>query len=275
MTTALPRVAKAHAYGNDFLLLDESAVGGADPAALARATCHRHLGIGADGLILFTIGPASATMRLWNADGSPSELSGNGLRCLAALVAREQRLGPGSTVTVATGAGTKTLEILRADGAAYEFRARMGQPTDVRQAEIDLGGERITATVLGMGNPQCVVLGPLPDPGRFASLGPALSRHPRFPAGTNVEFAQVEAPDRVRILIWERGVGPTTSSGTGTAASAVAAIAHGGAARRLTVVAPGGSQTVEWADDGVSLTGWATVLMDGVWTGGIPRAEAP
>ena len=85
----------------------------------------------------------------------------------------------------------------------------------------------------------------------------------------------MESPERVRILIWERGVGPTTSSGTGTAASAVAAIAHGGAARRLTVVAPGGSQTVEWTDAGVSLTGWATVLMDGVWTGGLPRAEAP
>jgi diaminopimelate epimerase len=268
-SSRLPRVAKAHAYGNDFLLLDESSAAVADPAALARAMCHRHLGIGADGLILFSTGPASATMRLWNADGSPSELSGNGLRCLAALVAREQGLGPGSIVTVATGAGTKTLEILRADGSAYEFRAQLGRPTDVRQTEIDVNGERITATVLGMGNPQCVVLGPLPDPGRFAALGPALSTHPRFPAGTNVEFAHVEAPDRVRILIWERGVGPTTSSGTGTAASAVAAIAHGGAARRLTVVAPGGSQTVEWAADGVSLTGSATVLMDGVWTGGM------
>jgi diaminopimelate epimerase len=115
----------------------------------------------------------------------------------------------------------------------------------------------------------------LPSAERFAALGPALSTHPRFPAGTNVEFAQVETPERVRIVIWERGVGPTTSSGTGTAASAVAAIAHGGAARRLTVVAPGGSQTVEWTGAGVSLTGWATVLMDGVWTGGWPRVEAP
>ena len=82
-----------------------------------------------------------------------------------------------------------------------------------------------------MGNPQCVVLGPLPDAERFNRLGPALATHAMFPAGTNVEFAQVEAPDRVRILIWERGVGPTTSSGTGSSASAVAAAAHGGAAR--------------------------------------------
>ena len=116
-----------------------------------------------------------------------------------------------------------------------------------------------------MGNPQCVVLGPLPDAERFDRLGPALSTHPMFPAGTNVEFAHVEAPDRVRILIWERGVGPTTSSGTGTSASAVAAAAHGGAARDVDVVAPGGTQRVEWRDDGVSLTGWAEIVLDGQW----------
>ena len=269
-----PRVVKAHAYGNDFLLLDGRAAP-ADLAAAARTLCHRHLGIGADGLIVFEIGPGSATMRLWNADGSPSELSGNGLRCLAALVAREQGLATGATVTVSTGAGIKRLGVLQTVGSSYEFRAEMGQPTGLERTEIDVGGERITATVLGMGNPQCVVLGPLPSPERFAGLGPALSTHARFPAGTNVEFAHVESPERVEIVIWERGVGPTTSSGTGTAASAVAAIAHGGASRRLTVVAPGGSQTVEWTDAGVSLTGWATVLMDGVWTGGWPRAEAP
>jgi diaminopimelate epimerase len=86
-----------------------------------------------------------------------------------------------------------------------------------------------------------------------------------FPAGTNVEFAQVDAPGRVRILIWERGVGPTTSSGTGASASAVAAAAHGGAAREADVVAPGGTQRVEWRDDGVYLTGWAHVVMEGEW----------
>ena len=92
-------------------------------------------------------------------------------------------------------------------------------------------GEHVTASMLAVGNPQCVVLGPLPDDERFARLGPALERHPAFPDRTNVEFAVVEAPDRVRIRIWERGVGPTESSGTGSCAAAVAAAAHGGAAR--------------------------------------------
>ena len=116
-----------------------------------------------------------------------------------------------------------------------------------------------------MGNPQCVVLGPLPDRQRFDKLGPALSTHEAFPAGTNVEFAHVEAPDRVRILIWERGVGPTTSSGTGTAASAVAAAIHGGANRDVQVDAPGGTQRVEWLSDGVYLTGWAELVLEGRW----------
>ena len=118
---------------------------------------------------------------------------------------------------------------------------------------------------MNIGNPQCVALGPLPDDERFRRLGPALERHEIFPAGTNVEFADVEAPDRVRILIWERGVGPTTSSGTGSCASLIAAAAFGGAARDAEVIAPGGTQRVEWREDSVYLTGWAEVLFDGEW----------
>ena len=204
-------------------------------------------------------------MTLFNADGSRSELSGNGLRCLAALIVRTQRLEPGTDVTIDTDAGVKTLGLLERRGEVYTFRAAMGAPTDLRQVLIPVLDETITASVLGMGNPQCVVLGPLPTSDRFNRLGPALSTHAMFPAGTNVEFAHVEAPDRVRILIWERGVGPTTSSGTGSSASAVAAAAHAGTARAIDVVAPGGTQHVEWRDDGVYLTGWAALVFEGEW----------
>jgi diaminopimelate epimerase len=263
----MTRVVKGHAYGNDFLLspLDAVTRGGRDLADLARAMCHRHQGIGADGVILYELRGRGATMTLLNADGSPSELSGNGLRCLAALIAREQTLSAGATVTVDTGAGTKTLDLLGVDGARYTFRAAMGAPTDIRETSIPVLGESVRATTLGMGNPQCIVLGNLPDADRFNRLGPALSTHAMFPAGTNVEFVQVEAPDRVRIVIWERGVGPTTSSGTGSSASAVAAAVHGGASRDIEVIAPGGSQRVEWRDDGVYLTGWAELVLDGTW----------
>jgi diaminopimelate epimerase len=141
----------------------------------------------------------------------------------------------------------------------------MGQPVDLRETSITVAGETVTASVLRIGNPQCVVLGPLPGNERFERLGPALSTHPMFPAGTNVEFAQVDARDRVRILIWERGVGRTSSSGTGSSAAAVVAAAHGGAARALDVIAPGGTQRVEWQEDGVYLTGWAEVVFEGQW----------
>jgi diaminopimelate epimerase len=261
-------VTKAHAYGNDFLLVPDPGGDAAGLAVLARATCHRHQGIGADGLLLYTLRDRGATMRLLNADGSWSELSGNGLRCLAALVARAQDLPAGVAVRVETEAGVKTLDLLAREGERYEFRAAMGEPTGIRQVQIPVLGETITASVLRTGNPQCVVLGPLPGAERFNALGPALATHPMFPDGTNVEFVQVDAPDRIRILIWERGVGPTTSSGTGSSASAVAAAAHGGAAREIDVVAPGGTQRVEWTDAGVFLTGWAEIVMDGRWLGG-------
>lgn len=259
-------IVKAHAYGNDFILApaDGSRSPGPDRA---RALCDRHRGVGADGLILYTLRDAGAVMTLFNADGSPSELSGNGLRCLAAHVSRIQNLPSGSTVHVETGVGSKVLELLALEGSRYTLRANMGAPEGLRQIEIPVVDTRVTATVLRVGNPQCVVLGPLPDDSTFARLGPALATHPMFPAGTNVEFACVEAPDRIRILIWERGVGPTTSSGTGTAASAVAAAAHGGAARDVDVVAPGGTQRVEWREDGIYLTGWAEILFDGMWLG--------
>jgi diaminopimelate epimerase len=260
---ALP-LAKAHAYGNDFLFVPGDAVSG-DLPALARRLCDRHQGVGGDGLIFYGFRADAVTMRLLNADGSPSELSGNGLRCLAALAARIEGRQPGDVITVDSDAGRKTLDLLACEAARYTFRAALGAPENIRQVQIQVLGETLTATVLQVGNPQCVVLGALPDRARFERLGPALSSHSMFPAGTNVEFATVEAPDRVRILIWERGVGPTHSSGTGSSASAVAAAAHGGASRDVQVVAPGGTQRVEWREDGIYLTGWAEVLFEGHW----------
>ena len=258
------RITKAHAYGNDFLFVPTADVC-ADRADLARRLCHRHHGVGGDGLIVYELRPGGATMQLLNADGSRSELSGNGLRCLAALVARAQNLTAGASILVDTDAGAKPLALMHREGERYTFRAAMGAPEDLREEHILVAGESIRVSVLRIGNPQCIVLGPLPDAERFHRIGPLLSTHTMFPAGTNVEFAHIEASDRVRILIWERGVGPTTSSGTGSSASAVAAAAHGGAARAVDVIAPGGTQRVEWRDDGVYLTGWAEVVMEGHW----------
>ncbi len=270
-------VAKAHAYGNDFLFVPAEQAEGVKLDELSRRLCDRHTGVGGDGVIYYTIAPdGTAQMKLINTDGSPSELSGNGLRCLAALVLhrrQQARLAPITDVRVDTEAGWKTLALMSRQDARYTFRAAMGHPERVQQEQIDVAGETLTVTTLAVGNPQCVALMPeLPDVERFNRLGPGLSTHRRFAEGTNVEFAVVEAPDRVRILIWERGVGPTHASGTGACAAAISAITHGGAGRDVQVIAPGGTQRVEWRDDGIYLTGWAEVVFDGHW---VPDARLP
>jgi diaminopimelate epimerase len=259
---------KAHAFGNDFLLMDERELNGVgDEPSLARAVCDRHRGIGADGLLFFTIDPAApgrGTMRLLNADGSASEISGNGLRCLAAWIAHVNRA---RDIVIDTDAGLKRLELLDSDGGQYTFRAAMGQPEDIALERIRVGSEPVEAVTLRVGNPQCVVLGEVTQ-ARLHAIAAPLAVHPRFPAGTNVELAMVERPDLVRILIWERGVGPTEASGTGACAAAVAAMQYGGAARDVHVASPGGSQRVEWNDGGLFLTGWAEILATARWIAG-------
>jgi diaminopimelate epimerase len=256
---------KSHAFGNDFLLLDGSQLDPtADVAALARATCERHRGIGADGLLIYSVAGPRLSMRLLNADGSASEISGNGLRCLAALMVHDGVAE--QAVDVETEAGLKRLELLGRDGHRFTFRAAMGQPEHVRLDRIVVGADTVEAVTLRVGNPQCVVLGE-PTEEKLHTVAAALAVHPYFPAGTNVELAAVDAPDRVRILIWERGVGPTEASGTGACAAAVAAMSYGGASRDVQVLSPGGTQRVEWRDDGLFLTGWAEIVAVVRWLG--------
>jgi diaminopimelate epimerase len=270
------KFSKAHAYGNDFLYVKAADAAGCAPDFLARELCDRHTGIGADGLILYeptreggvteSARPSSPphTMRLFNADGSRSEVSGNGVRGLAALLLRDEAQ-PIANVAIHTDAGVKQLARTGVEGSRQMFRAAMGWPTDLHRTSLVAVGEKLHVVVMSFGNPQAVVLGPLPDDGRFQRLGPAIERHQMFPARTNVEFAQVESATSVRILIWERGVGPTMSSGTGSCASLIAAAAFGGADRAADVHAPGGTQRVAWESENVYLTGWAEVLFDGDW----------
>jgi diaminopimelate epimerase len=258
------KLVKAHAFGNDFILVNEQDASVVDRAEFAREVCERHRGLGADGLILYRVTATGATMRLLNADGSRSEISGNGVRCLAAWLARGANAAAGTAFDIETEAGMKRLTLLEENGTRWHFRAAMGNPERVRRDTILVNDSPVTAITLRMGNPQCVVLGEVTEE-RLHTLAAALAVHPHFPAGTNVELAQVEEPRLVRILIWERGVGPTEASGTGACAAAVAAITYGGAARDVEVVAPGGSQRVEWLDDGVYLTGWAEVIAEARW----------
>ena len=262
---------KAHAYGNDFLLSPSQQVIESARVELARRMCHRHTGIGADGLILYSWTKSGAVMTLYNADGSEAEVSGNGVRCLAAALTsmREHQQVGDSNIVIETAGGTKTLELLESAHPRYSFRADMGKPENIHQEELDVEGEPVSVVTLSVGNPQCIVLMPsyAEAERRFRELGPKLTSHQRFKLGTNVELVVVERPDRIRILIWERGVGPTSASGTGACASAVAAASFGGANRLVDVVAPGGSQRVEWLETQIVLTGWAELLMSGKWSG--------
>jgi diaminopimelate epimerase len=272
------RFTKAHAYGNDFLYVDRGDIKGVALPVLAREICDRHTGFGADGLIVYGRTAAGATMELFNADGGHAEVSGNGLRALAALLLLEDDRD-GAAVTITTAAGPKRVtrvpRSLPTEASAEVgrpiFRTAMGLPSDVQQVTLDAASESVDVVVMNFGNPQCIVLGPQPGDERFHRLGAALEKHPFFPNATNVEFATVEAPGTIRIRIWERGVGPTTSSGTGSCAAFVGAVQFAGAARDAVVIAPGGSQRVEWLEDSVYLTGWAEVLGEGEWFRALPR----
>jgi diaminopimelate epimerase len=259
---------KAHALGNDFLLLDRAHVPQAlDLPAFARQACERHRGLGADGLIVYETRARGAAMRLLNADGSHAEISGNGVRCLAAWIVMRDGT---PVVEIDTDAGTKRLELLERDDGRLTFRAAMGMPEGVARVRLDIGGTAQDVVTMRVGNPQCVVLGPVSE-ARLHRIAARLAVHPHFPQGTNVELASVEAPDRVRIMIWERGVGPTAASGTGACAAAVAAMLYGGSSREVLVAAPGGTQRVQWAGDGLYLTGWAEVVADARWLAPVGR----
>jgi diaminopimelate epimerase len=256
---------KADACGNDFLIVE----GQAD-AALAIALCQRHTGVGADGVeFLERTGPHSGVIRLVNADGSIAEISGNGTRCVAAWIAHESHAQPGDTITLTTDAGPRACRVVSAEGAKFLMATGMGVPA-VRHGMVMLPqGIVVQGYVVHTGNPHFVIevqSGDFTVQGHdWREIGKAICFHPDFPAQTNVEFVHIIDTNTIAIRIYERGVGPTTSSGTGTCASAAATIAAGRAASPLRVIAEGGEQRVEWAGEGaeITLTGPAELICQG------------
>jgi diaminopimelate epimerase len=266
---------KAHACGNDFLIVEAAQVAGYNLAQLSRELCARTTGVGADGVEYLTLrNEREGAIHLYNADGSVAEISGNGTRCVAAWMAYRAGLRTGDEVRIDTDAGMRVCRLEGATGAEFQFTTGMGVP-QVRRATVKLhGGLEVEGAVVAMGNPQFVAL--LENEhfvigGRaWQEVGAAICKHADFPAQTNVEFVRRLAEDRIEIRIYERGVGPTSSSGTGTSASAAAMIALEGAPSRLRVRAPGGEQLVEWVGAGaeLQLTGPAVVLARGEWLAG-------
>lgn len=250
---------KASASGNDFLVID-GVHAPADLAGFTRAICDRHNGVGADGVEwLFPSGDAGVEARLINADGSEAEISGNGTRCVAACIV--DRGGP-AVVDILTGAGLRRCELVSRDGNSFEFETAMGVPTVGGEFLAKTTGGEKHGTEVSMGNPHYVVFGET-FPLQWQSLGAEIGRDPHFTHGTNVEFVKVVNRNMIEVLFFERGVGETQSSGTGSCASAVAAIASGFADSPVTVCAPGGAQTVRWTAEGVFLRGTARIICRG------------
>jgi diaminopimelate epimerase len=250
---------KAHGAGNDFLLSWADEVPEGDLPSIARAICNRHTGIGADGWMLVR----GQSIRLFNADGSEPEMSGNGTRCAAALLIDSGRAEGDLVIT--TGAGPKRLHLLERDGRRFLFEMDMGKPKfDEREirSSLPLGRGAQEVTIIDVGNPQCVVfVDAFPDD--WETLGAEIEGHAHFPKRTNVSFVRVIDEHTIETRFYERGAGVTLSSGTGSTGAAVAAILRRLVTSPVAVRTPAGeSLRLRW-DDSVYLTGPAEIIGTG------------
>jgi diaminopimelate epimerase len=274
------KFAKAHGLGNDFILVAK-AEGPPDPAgAWARRICDRHIGVGGDGVIVYEPVPDGVAMRLFNADGSEAEISGNGLRCLAAFSFAKGLAG--ATHVVRTAAGPRTVTVSATADGPFRIATDLGEPilaservpiaiqparATVIDHPLEAAGRSVRVTATSLGNPHCAVfVDPPVSDETFAALGPALETHAAFPRRTNVEFVTVRSRNEIAVRFWERGVGPTSASGTGAASAAVASILNGRTNRKVRVVCEGGTLDVEWPEGGhVQQVGEVELLFEGQW----------
>jgi diaminopimelate epimerase len=250
---------KASACGNDFLIIE----GGAAPADLhefSKRICDRHRGVGADGVEwLFPTPDADMRLRLINADGSEAEISGNGTRCVAAYMVAN---GSPGKLAIRTGAGVKHCQLISRDDNTFEFEMDMGAPQVSESFSITAAFGEAHGTPVSMGNPHYVVFVKDFSPAWQAEAA-EIGRHHAFKQGVNVEFVRVKSKNDIEVRFYERGAGETQSSGTGSCAAAVAAIAAGHVNSQVHVHAPGGAQVVRWPGGNVFLRGPAQLVCRG------------
>jgi diaminopimelate epimerase len=257
---------KAHACGNDFLIIEE-ALAGRRHADLARKLCSRNTSVGADGIeFLERRANGEFFLRLFNADGSEAELSGNGTRCVAAWLAKSEGL---SEVALGTHGGVRTCRVVDAAEPNYLIESEMGVPRVMARTIVVDGVGNVAGAMVNVGNPHFVIMVETEDFSvqglSWQETGGRISTSPLFPNGTNVEFVRVLSEAEIAFRIFERGCGPTTSSGTGTCASSAAAMVLAGAERSLTAFAEGGPQRTVWPanDQVMHLTGPAEIVCVG------------
>lgn len=258
---------KMHGLGNDFVVIDSRGRGAVTTAALARALGDRNRGVGFDQLAeIRDADDADIALDFWNSDGTRAGACGNATRCVAGHVMRATGQ---DSISIRTARGR--LHARRcADG---RISVNMGQP-QLDWAEVPLARPTDTLhlplpgapVAVGMGNPHCVLFVADADAADVAGLGAQLEHDPLFPQGTNVEFAALIAPDRLRMRVWERGAGITLACGSGACAVAVAAHRRGLTGRRVLLDLDGGSLEIDWREDGVWMTGPTAHVFDGLVT---------
>ena len=280
---------KMHGAANDYVYVDcFQEQPPADPAGLATRIADRHRGVGGDGLVLVQPSAvAAARMRMFNADGSESEMCGNGVRCVAHLVVSRGHAAAGR-VAIETGRGVLSLDVERTGPRSSRVRVDMGEPL-LEAAEIPVAGAgRIVdapcpalgqpepwwdacgldprMTCVSMGNPHVVLYCRAVDRVPLEQVGPRIETHPIFPRRVNVHFVEVLARDHVRMRTWERGSGVTMACGTGASAVCVAGVLTGRTDRRLAADLPGGRLDLRWDESGhVFMTGPAEEVFEGTW----------
>ena len=271
---------KMHGCGNDYVYVNLFEETIADPAQLSIAVSDRHFGIGSDGLI--TIGPSDVAdfrMRIYNADGSEAEMCGNGIRCVAKYV-YDHELTSQTTITVETGAGIKTLDLLVENGKVTQVTVDMGEPIlapeeipviaegmRVVDEPILVDGKEWRMTCVSMGNPHAVVFVDDVANLELEKYGPDFDNHTRFPKRTNTEFVQVHSRTEASMRVWERGSAETWACGTGTCASVMACILNGYTDNKVLVHLRGGDLVIEYNPDNnhIYMTGPATEVFQGVY----------
>jgi diaminopimelate epimerase len=274
---------KMQGAGNDYVYVDCFAQSApADAEALARAIADRHFGVGGDGLILICpVDGADAEMRMYNADGSYSEMCGNGIRCVAKYV-YDHGIARRDVLRIVSGGRPFELALTLAGGKVDRVRVDMGEPI-LNSADIPttlagdppiavplaVAGRTLPVTCVSMGNPHCVTFVDDATDELVLGVGPQIEHHAAFPRRVNVEFVQVLNREVVRQRTWERGSGETLACGTGACAVCVAGVLTGRTERRVTSKLLGGDLQLEWSesDNHVYMTGPAVEVFSGEWTG--------
>jgi diaminopimelate epimerase len=274
---------KMHGAGNDYVYVNcFTQPSPENPSTVAMAISHRRFGVGADGLILVEPSTvADARMRMFNADGSESEMCGNGIRCVAKLV-HDHGICRRDKLRIETGAGILALDLQIKHGLAELITVDMGEPitapervptTLATEPVVDLPvtfeGGALKVTCVSMGNPHCVVFVPTASDELVLGLGPKVENDARFPRRTNVEFVEVLSRTELRQRTWERGSGETWACGTGASAVCVAGVLTGRTEREVLIHLLGGDLNLRWdsATNHVFLTGGAVEVFAGEWPG--------